>query len=569
MARSTVVKATNRRKSLRLRNIIEAAAPEPVESVARARLSSTSKGSASSSNESSKIPSSHDGPHRRLRRRSTDNEEEDRKPSATPPSDNTTNNTRSGKKRASSSASTQDKSKKNKTQARFAVARKPSVSTEAAPMTRHQRQLLMNQVTPSPASERASAAGALAFDFNSPVSKRRKGDTSLPRGVVDLYSSKLAAQKISCKCGEEHCSSEALSASFVHSYGKEYWQIMKDNEEPAVVPPSPVSSSSKSSSFLSPRSSCDSSIFSHETPDHRRSWVYIDTSCVEATQPKESTKFLHYQPELTPKMRSILVDWVIELSEHFHFGPSALHLAITLVDKVLACGPLSMDDEDWSDDHDYDEIDSNTNCFLISRERFQLLGAACTWLACKMEELSPPSVSEIAYVSDNIYTTEQIKRMERRICKALDFALVHQTPYPYLFEFIRASEECPSPCCHSACSSVFQNLVNYLLELGRLPYGPVTKKPSLLAASAVYLARVTLDVQSSDTSFDSQGRWTRTLKFYTGYSKEDLEDTVKAIHSYQMGAEESSLKSVFTKYKHKKYGRVALKTVPLAGNLGF
>jgi hypothetical protein len=107
------------------------------------------------------------------------------------------------------------------------------------------------------------------------------------------------------------------------------------------------------------------------------------------------------------------------------------------------------------------------------------------------------------------------------------------------------------------------------LELGRLPYAPVTKKPSLLAAAAVYLARVTLGVGSSDISVDAAGRWTRTLQYYTRFSKVELKETVLAIHGYHLAAEDSSLKSVFAKYKHKKYNRVAVKTVPRVEDLGF
>ena len=109
----------------------------------------------------------------------------------------------------------------------------------------------------------------------------------------------------------------------------------------------------------------------------------------------------------------------------------------------------------------------------------------------------------------------------------------------------------------------------YMLELGRIPYAPVTKKPSLLAASAVYLARIILGVRSDDVTLDHQGRWTRTLQYYTGYKKSDLKETVLAIHKYHLAAEESTLKSVFSKYKSKKYNRVALKTVPSVEDLGF
>jgi cyclin A len=571
MARSTVLNTTKRRKSLRSQNI-EPAAVVPVENVARARRRSTSL--SSTSIQSLQPPAAKDGPYRRLRNRrpSSGQQEDDCKPPAAALISKT--NLQDRKRSTTSGPSTtssQQSSKKKKGNPRISVSTQSNENpTTHQPLTRRQRQKL-NQVTPSPASAKNSAASP-AFSFNSPPPKqKRHSGSSLPAGVVDLYPSKSSFPDLTCHCGRGHCSPASLCSSFIQSYGKEYWQIMKDKEEPAIHPPSPASSGARSPIFSSPENSNSaSSVLSQQTPDHRRDWVYIDTSNLEVAQPSESTQFLHYQPELTPKMRAILVDWVIELSEHFHFGAETLHLAITLVDKVLACGPLSiMEDNEESDEDSNWDVESKTNNFLISRERFQLLGASCTWLACKIEELSPPSVSEIAYVSDNIYTTEQIKRMERRICTALGFSLIHQTPYPYIYEFMRASNECSNPACESVSSPVFQHLVMYLLELGRLPYAPVTKKPSLLAAAAVYLARVTLGVGSSDISVDAAGRWTRTLQYYTRFSKAELKETVLAIHGYHLAAEDSSLKSVFAKYKHKKFNRVAVKTVPRVEDLGF
>lgn len=576
MARSTVLTNTSkRRKSVRVLQQMEpptVVAP-PVESVARAHRRKSS--SSSSSDPSSNEASNHE-PYRGIRSRTSTrvSQENDRKqPPASSVLSNSTN-TKGGRKRTASKSNCSAQKKNKKTKGNNYSL---SLSTQAAsngstttgpPMTRRQRQLMLNQVTPSPASNPTSPA----FSFDSPLPKKRLAESSLPRGVIDLYPTKSSG-RIHCNCDQQYCSSLALTASYIQDYGKEYWQIMKDNDEPVIVPPSPAAASSgaRSSTFSSPDStSCDDSFCSHATPARRRDYVHIDTSHLEVAEPNESTKFLHYQPELTPKMRAILVDWIIELSEHFNFGPATLHLAITLVDKMLACGPLSMMmddpyDDDEEDDSDNDDGESKTNCFLISRERFQLLGAACTWLACKFEELNPPNVSEIAYVSDNIYTTEQIKRMERRICSALNFSLCHQTPHPYVFEFLRASNECPNPYCRAGSTPVVQNLVLYLLELGRLPYSPVTKKPSLLAAAAMYLARCTLGIRDADNG----SVWTRTLEYYTGYSQADLKDTVLAIHGYHLAAEGSSLKSVFSKYKSKKYHRVALKTVPRVEDLGF
>jgi hypothetical protein len=354
-------------------------------------------------------------------------------------------------------------------------------------------------------------------------------------------------------------------------------------------------------------------------------------------QSHESTTAMSIQPQLTPKMRSILVDWLIELSEHFYFGPATLHLAVTMVDRVLASGrflkqenssgnterrrrrssnflstyddydddygdsyPSESDNESDPDDSEDDDNETkDTRCYMIPRDRFQLLGATCVWLACKVEETTPPKAKEIAYVSDHIYSIEQITRMERRICNALNFTFFEApTPHQFLFEFMRASlagcapEEQERRMCDIAIpaaatgvglatDSVFKDMVHYLLELGRLPYGPTGRNPSLLAAAAVYLARVTLGIpralkdaaeSASDWESNSDLRsyyWTPTLKHYTGYTQSDLRDTVTEIHEYHTAAESSALKAVFNKYKGKKFHRVAQKTVVRVEDLGF
>ena len=96
----------------------------------------------------------------------------------------------------------------------------------------------------------------------------------------------------------------------------------------------------------------------------------------------------------------------------------------------------------------------------------------------------------------------------------------------------------------------------------------------MLAAAAVYLARVTLGIpraiQIAEPEVDHiTCHWTPTLEHYTGYTQNDLEETVLEIHKYQMAAETSNLKAVFNKYKEKTYNRVALKTVVRREELGF
>ncbi len=448
---------------------------------------------------------------------------------------------------------------------------------------------------------------------------------------------------------------ESLTVDYIRTYGEDYRQYLRDTEnlvncdfvsygkpssmalETAYHNSNKRSKNNPVGSPESRRSTSSSSSFSTTstskvTPDHCSHEAWIDIDFLEESihrdpdphQAPENLRKMMAQPLLTPKMRCILVDWLIELSEHFEFAPETLHFAVTLVDRVLASGlcipdekpasnwstgrrrpkssledledAIRFNSDSYSDDDDESEDSRN---YFIPRDRFQLLGVTCVWLACKIKERVPPKAEEIEYVADQMYSTEQITRMERRICNALKFTFLQaRTPHEFLFEFMRASFAGCSPVQENqklaarnlpasaigvglACDSVFRDMANYLLELGRLPYGPTSSAPSLLAAAAVYLARITLgipralrDADASSSNTDTRASldpyyWTPTLAHYTGYDQETLKDTVVEIHKYHAAAEYSSLQSVFNKYKSKRYNRVALKNVVRLEDLGF
>jgi hypothetical protein len=200
-----------------------------------------------------------------------------------------------------------------------------------------------------------------------------------------------------------------------------------------------------------------------------------------------------------------------------------------------------------------------------------LLCSSCTWIASKVEEVVSPSVSDFVFMSDNIYTAEQVQDMEMRVCLALRFNLWHITPFHYAQEFLLASQEGNQ---NSACQifhPVLQNMFYYLLELSRLPYALVSTKPSLLAAAAIFLARATLGIRDTASStVDAKGYWTKTLQYYTGYTVSELKATILVLLICQRGAEESSAtKSTFAKYNRAKFMYVSSKTCVSAEDLGF
>lgn len=360
---------------------------------------------------------------------------------------------------------------------------------------------------------------------------------ALPEGVVDIYSSKQPTIQ-ACPCHQNHAKN--ATDSFFSSYGYEYYQILKDQEEDT----STTCASSTADSL-----SQGSSPLTGTPVRHNRSLVSSATPVLGSTPLEGDLECLDRQPHLTPRMRAILVDWMIELAEEYKCAPLTLQLAVALVDKSLACGVPSLTPEN-----------NTKGYFTVQRDMLQCVGCACMWIAAKIEEITPPSVNEFVYISDNSYSREQIVDMELSICTALTFRLSQVTPYHYVEEFLRASCACGDPSCSAPENPVLKNMVLYLLELSMLPHELAHVNASLKAAAAVYMARVTLGIRDY---------WTKTLEYYTGWDLANLEETVLTIHRYHRDSEESSLKSVHVKFRSDKYNNVSLKTVPLESDLGF
>ena len=187
--------------------------------------------------------------------------------------------------------------------------------------------------------------------------------------------------------------------------------------------------------------------------------------------------------------------------------------------------------------------------------------------------------------------------MEATICDLLKFNLNFVTPFQFVDRFLRASAASSESPLATSCASLpgymsalhagmnnpnkalLEKLVFYLLDLAILDYKLVSKKPSLVAAAAVYLARATLGIREPPTSSTPpslldfnhacRGYWSKTLEYYTGYDIWDLEECVRLLHRLQESAEDSSFTSIFSKHKGAKCMRVALKTIVNVDELGF
>lgn len=94
-----------------------------------------------------------------------------------------------------------------------------------------------------------------------------------------------------------------------------------------------------------------------------------------------------------------------------------------------------------------------------------------------------------------------------------------------------------------------ENMVYFLAELGMMNYASIIYCPSMIAASAVYVARHTL----KRTPF-----WNGTLKLHTGFSESQILECAKLLVNYHSEAANHKLKVIFRKYSNSERGAVAL-----------
>ncbi|NP_001149933.1 cyclin IaZm [Zea mays] len=231
--------------------------------------------------------------------------------------------------------------------------------------------------------------------------------------------------------------------------------------------------------------------------------------------------YIDAQLEINSKMRAILADWIIEVHHKFELMPETLYLTMYIIDQYLSLQP-------------------------VLRKELQLVGVSSMLIACKYEEIWAPEVNDFILISDSAYSREQILSMEKGILNRLEWNLTVPTVYMFLVRFLKAAT------LGGKVEKEMENMVFFFAELALMQYDLVTRLPSLVAASAVYAARLTLK---------RAPLWTDTLKHHTGFreSEAELIECTKMLVIAHSTAPESKLRVVYKKYSSEQFGGVALR----------
>lgn len=181
--------------------------------------------------------------------------------------------------------------------------------------------------------------------------------------------------------------------------------------------------------------------------------------------------------EVTGNMRAILIDWLVQVQMKFRLLQETMYMTVSIIDRFM-----------------------QNNC--VPKKMLQLVGVTAMFIASKYEEMYPPEIGDFTFVTDNTYSKHQIRQMEMKILRALNFGLGRPLPLHFLRRASKIGEV-----------DVEQHtLAKYLMELTMLDYEMVHFPPSQIAAGAFCLALKILD----------NGEWTPTLQHYMSYTEESL-----------------------------------------------
>ncbi|OIW02453.1 hypothetical protein TanjilG_05046 [Lupinus angustifolius] len=230
------------------------------------------------------------------------------------------------------------------------------------------------------------------------------------------------------------------------------------------------------------------------------------------------------QKDINISMRAILLDWLVEVAEEYRLVPETLYLTVNYIDRYLSGN-------------------------AVNRQQLQLLGVACMMIASKYEEICAPQVEEFCFITDNTYVKEEVLQMESAILNYLKFEMTASTTHCFLRRFIRAAQD-----VNEVPSLQMECLTNYIAELSLLEYSMLCYAPSLIAASAIFLAKFIL--------FPSKKPWNSNLLHYTQYRPSDLCRCVKDLHHLCCSRSTSNLPAIQEKYSQHKYKYVAKKYCP-------
>lgn len=124
--------------------------------------------------------------------------------------------------------------------------------------------------------------------------------------------------------------------------------------------------------------------------------------------------YLERQSEINQRMRSILVDWLVDVHYRFKLQTETLYLTVNYIDRFLSKEQ-------------------------VARKNLQLVGVCAMLIAAKYEEIYFPEIDSFVNITDSAYDRDKIKKMEGMMLNTLNFDLTIPTINRFLDRYLKFS----------------------------------------------------------------------------------------------------------------------------------
>ncbi|OON23680.1 cyclin domain protein [Opisthorchis viverrini] len=231
--------------------------------------------------------------------------------------------------------------------------------------------------------------------------------------------------------------------------------------------------------------------------------------------------FISADGEVNPRMRYILINWLVQIHHSYKLQPETLYLCIAILDRYLM-----------------------KHSKELTKDCFQLIGIASLFIAAKFEEMYPPDISDFTAVTHNAFNKSDIRNCEQTILQSIDFYLSIPIPLVYLRRLSRAVD----------ADRTMHNLAKYLLELTIQEYDLAHLNGNMRAVVALCLSRA-LCFQTSNL----EDAWCDAMSYLSGYTVDEVREPLKILAraAYRQNSP-SKYRAIFEKYRLDDfYGRVA------------
>ena len=241
----------------------------------------------------------------------------------------------------------------------------------------------------------------------------------------------------------------------------------------------------------------------------------------EGIIPKPIYNYMNDQNEINEQMRSILIDWIIDVHFKFGFADETLFMTVLIIDRYATIRQ-------------------------IYRLQLQLLGITALMIACKHEEIDLPKIEDFLYITDNAYTKKEMVKMENDILRALNFSLLFPSPIKF-FEYLSVNFN---------FSKKLHYMGKYLMETFLIDIKNIKYKPSVISCACAYIVMKFFKMDGYQESYNK--------KFYLLNENEDLplghgvKDCAKDICVLVDNIDCSNYLSCYKKYSKSEFEKVAL-----------